>query len=282
MTDLELDVAESFERIYPVPVANEDWNGVLDRAGEQEPRIARTTWGLSALRKRPGRVTLAFAILAGAVGAALFLSAPWTSSPGFLERAQAALTPPAGSILHYEWEYETPSAAGCASPRLNEIWIDQTPPYAYRLLLTDCGGEREEVAGALDTKGILMFEPPNTLTVPDLIFDRPPDPVAALRASIREGSAHHEGTTQLGGRTVERIRIECSPDSPCARRPAYVYVDPDTFLPVQEVFPGAFGSVTGGQFDLVTRYQTHEYLPRTAANLALTDIRAQHPNAIGP
>ena len=31
-----------------------------------------------------------------------------------------------------------------------------------------------------------------------------------------------------------------------------------------------------------TRYLTFEYLPRTAANLALTDIRAQHPDAIGP
>ena len=33
---------------------------------------------------------------------------------------------------------------------------------------------------------------------------------------------------------------------------------------------------------VVTRYLTFEYLPRTAANLALTDIEAQHPNATGP
>ena len=32
----------------------------------------------------------------------------------------------------------------------------------------------------------------------------------------------------------------------------------------------------------VTRYLTFEYLPRTDANLALTNIRAQHPNATGP
>jgi hypothetical protein len=32
----------------------------------------------------------------------------------------------------------------------------------------------------------------------------------------------------------------------------------------------------------VTRYLTFEYLARTGANLALTDIEAQHPNATGP
>jgi hypothetical protein len=32
----------------------------------------------------------------------------------------------------------------------------------------------------------------------------------------------------------------------------------------------------------VTRYLTFEYLPRSAPNLALTDIHAQHPNATGP
>ncbi len=30
---------------------------------------------------------------------------------------------------------------------------------------------------------------------------------------------------------------------------------------------------------VVDRYLTFEYLPRTAANLALADIRAQHPDA---
>ena len=30
---------------------------------------------------------------------------------------------------------------------------------------------------------------------------------------------------------------------------------------------------------VVVRYLTFEYLRRTDANLALTDIRAQHPNA---
>ena len=44
----------------------------------------------------------------------------------------------------------------------------------------------------------------------------------------------------------------------------------------------AGGRVTTWQFKVVARYLTFEYLPRTAANLALTDIVAQHPNAGGP
>jgi len=36
------------------------------------------------------------------------------------------------------------------------------------------------------------------------------------------------------------------------------------------------------QLRIVERILTFEYLPRTAANLALTDIRAEHPHATGP
>jgi hypothetical protein len=34
--------------------------------------------------------------------------------------------------------------------------------------------------------------------------------------------------------------------------------------------------------NIVTRYLIYEHLPRTPANVALTDIQAQHPNAAGP
>ena len=36
------------------------------------------------------------------------------------------------------------------------------------------------------------------------------------------------------------------------------------------------------RFDVEVSYLTYEYLPRTPANVALTDIRAQHPGARGP
>jgi hypothetical protein len=95
-----------------------------------------------------------------------------------------------------------------------------------------------------------------------------------VRNAIRDGRAHDQGRTKLNGRTVERIRIDpCPPGqaSHCtdtlAAEGGYAYVDPKTYYPVE---------IRSGN---ITRFSTYEYLPRTAANLALTNIRAQHPHA---
>jgi len=104
--------------------------------------------------------------------------------------------------------------------------------------------------------------------------------VADLRRAIRAGLAHLQGSTELHGRTVERIRIDPCPakslnvyPSPCPdlvqlKGGGHAYVDPDTYYPVEIRLSGD-----------VTRFAEYEYLPRTAANLALTNIRAQHPHA---
>jgi hypothetical protein len=244
---------------------------------------------------------VALAVVAGATAAALLVSAPWSSSPGFLEKAQAALTPPAGTILHQKWELTSTSTdPACTVTRgPNEIWIDQTPPHRYRALLNDlpphplpppralaCASPTpSELGGTFDTGETLRFVPPNTLTVNPLQFVFPLDPVKELREAISEGRAHDEGETQLDGRTVERIRIDAPPGCPvpgCSREPSYAYVDPDTFAPVQVESPHGYITTAGGpvvRLHMVWRTLTFEYLPRTPANLALADIRAQHPNA---
>jgi hypothetical protein len=106
------------------------------------------------------------------------------------------------------------------------------------------------------------------------------DPVAGLRRAIRAGRAYYQGTTKLHGRTVERIRFKgCPPPTPSVPAPSvcaadlseyagYAYVDPETYYPVEIRLP-----------DGVIRFSKYEYLPRTATNLALTNIRAQHPHA---
>src|SRR5262245_38210106 len=87
---------------------------------------------LRAIRRRPGRTTLALAAIAGAAAAALFVSSPWKSSPGFLEKAQAALAQPPGTILHFKLVM-TDNSAGCKvmHPPV-EYWIDLTPPHNWR------------------------------------------------------------------------------------------------------------------------------------------------------
>jgi hypothetical protein len=275
---------------------------------------------LSAAERRPAdanrshsrrnRVLLTAAALTVAAVVTLVVSAPWASSPGFLQKAEAALTGPAGSILHYRWEMtRTSTEFGCTvSSGPNETWVDQRPPHRFHAivpvdpaLLTVPATSRRtlacadwgtaEIGGNLGGFRMLRFVPPGKVVESgDLIPVT--DPVAslrdAMRAAIAEGRAHHEGKTELDGRIVERIRLDprsgCG-DQPC-RLSTYVYVEPETLFPVQSEGPPSFAyypyaySVT--RFHVVERYLKYEYLPRTAANRALTDIRAQHPEATGP
>ena len=46
MTDVELEVADSFERVYPVPVVSADWDDVMSRSGARQ---GRRRWALVAL-----------------------------------------------------------------------------------------------------------------------------------------------------------------------------------------------------------------------------------------
>jgi hypothetical protein len=247
---------------------------------------------LRFLRRRPERATLAFAAVAAAAAAALFVSSPWQSSPGFLERAQAALTSTEPSIVHMKWEILSDAVPDC-SP--DEIWFDQLPPHRYRVLVdypryfADAQARkpvctersRTEVGSTFKTEQALEFRPPNMLVPTQMKTVLTVDPVADLREALDAGRAHDEGETRLDGRTVRRIRIDpppwCTGTPPfCPRRPAFVYVDPETFYPAASEGPGM---INGRAVHIRIRYFEFEYLPRTDENLELTDIRAQHPNA---
>jgi hypothetical protein len=254
------------------------------RAGLRRWRL----WGENRLLQ----ATAAVAIVAAAV---LFVASPWKSSPGFLERAEAALTPPAGTVLHIKWvEARSSEDASCTVTfAASEAWFDQDPPHRVRGIVTflpdpadpsPCkSGPPVEGGGTRDTKESFIFVPPNTLQPSRGGYHGPIDPVTALRDALRDGRARNEGERQLGGRTVVRIRVD-DPQAPCASflaecDPVDWYVDPETFYPVQVVDPNgvAPGDV---RFRSVLHYLTYEYLPGTAANRALADIRAQHPDAI--
>ncbi len=281
---------------------------LLAAAEREQGRVAASV-GRGRLRRdlARDRLLLISATAAVAAAVALLVTTPWSSSPGFLERAQAALTAPAGTILHYKSEGTlTSTDPACTVTRPIEIWIDVTPPHRYRALTNvgpsadSTGGDLRAVVCARGTPAelggmlgrpeeTLIFVPPDTLTSSRVGLGLPPDPVAWLRDAISAGTAHDEGKTQLNGRTVERLRIDpiaCTVDVPsCSSEPGYAYVDPVTFYPVEFSGPGGIRPVGGppvASFDVVDRFLLFEFLPRTAANVALTDIRAQHPNANGP
>ena len=276
-------------------------------AAERQRRHAAVYAGRRRVRRHLGRnrLLLASATLAIAAAASLLSTAPWNSSPSLLARAEAALRPPAGTVLHQKWVVTTTSTefACTVRHRPNESWVDQTPPHRYHVLLNGppppkalnagrralaCwNGKGPELGGLLDSGETLEFVPPNRLRIAGGRFGFPVDPVADLRQSLNAGTAHDEGKTMLNGRTVERIRID--PETRCAspgcpRQPFYWYVDPKTFYPVGMKGPGGIALADRPflRLHVVVRFLAFEYLPRTPANLALTDIRAQHPNANGP
>ena len=59
MSDLELEVADSFDRVFPVPIVVADWDDVLDRAGAEQPHRARSfrrrSQGISDSARSPKR-----------------------------------------------------------------------------------------------------------------------------------------------------------------------------------------------------------------------------------
>jgi hypothetical protein len=227
----------------------------------------------------------------------------------FLKRTQAALTPQAGEILHWkaEWSRTSPTF-GCTVTGPVELWSDRTPPFRFRWITSQfvSGVARDadfrtiacskwdtnEVGG--DASGSLEFHPPNTLLFvggTGMSMDQIDMLRAMLRDAIARGIGYDEGMTEIDGRAVRRFRLDCDPLSttptgdpwPCVG-PRYLYVDPETFLPRQFENPGGFlfgdpKTPDFEQFDTVWRYRDIEYLPRTDENLALTDIRAQHPDA---
>ena len=248
---------------------------------------------------RPRRIGAVLGVVL-VTAAALSIFTPWKQSPGFLARAEAALTPPPSTILHLTTETTyTAKKFGCTVTRgPSEYWIDQTPPYQYRatnafFLSPDPGwdvaaqrrflctrGTQAEIGG--NTDRLLVFIPPHTLRRWGPFYPAPLDTVVALRRALAAGDARRDGETQLDGRTVERIRWtrpDC-PIRPCEENPTFAYVDPQTLYPIRIDGPGVYSTrSTPRDIDVVVRFLTYEYLPRTAANLALTSIHAQHPDA---
>ena len=274
---------------------------LLAAAERQHEHAAPDTGGGRGSHRRRSWLLLAAATVGIAAAASLLSIAPWSASPSFVERAEAALRPPAGTVLHQKWIVTTTSHAfGCTvRHRPNESWLDQAPPHRYRLLLNvppppatsrlalACGNPKgPELGGTLDSRTALGFVPPNTL-LPRSRIGLPIDPVADLRQRLAAGTAHEVGRTTWQGRTVERIRLDREPG--CASRGCpwapflNWYVDPDTLQPVGMQGIGGIGEPGRSiRLRVVVHFVAYEYLPRTAENLALTDIRAQHPIATTP
>jgi hypothetical protein len=274
MTDRDAALGELLERATPPLETYElDWDDVLRRAGTHRRRIA--------LPSR--RVGVVLAILAGAVALALTVTTPWDGGPGVVERAQAALVQPPGTVLHVKWT-DTWSENTVST----EAWLDSRGRF-HGFVNDASTGQRVEIGGSRELRQSVTYDPA-TNSIGIFLAGQAyalEDPVAALRKQLAEGTAAADGEATIGGRRVKRIRLQLV-GLDCKPVVHYLFVDPKTYRPVEYrviVFgskgsgPAPNATVTSTRMKLVRRFLTYERLTATPANVRLTDIRAAHPTA---
>ena len=183
------------------------------------------------LSRRPRRRAARGVIGAAAVGAAAALAltiaggAPAPSADAAVMRhVVAALTAPPATILH---ERAMVTLGSTTQPY--ELWVQSSPPYAYRVIKWGHTGTGNGSA--------------------------PDDPAAALRSMVQSGQAHVDATTTFAGLPAYELTVSGASDRWLN---GTVYVSRVDYHPLQ--------IETNGERIV---FQSYEYLPATAANQAL-------------
>jgi hypothetical protein len=178
-----------------------------------------------------------------------------------------------------------------------DMWIAvPTGPFGNALTRTRRQAQVVEIGGALGPTHVIdaleYQRYSNTLIrytqAPTAIKSTAFDPVALIRAALKDGHARDAGNAVIAGRPVRAIDVALySLDGGGGK--AIYYVDRSTYAPVAIIYPKAtwtqFPYIANPVFaglkssGVAIRFSTYETLPSTAATRALTDIRAQHPSA---
>jgi hypothetical protein len=122
--------------------------------------------------------------------------------------------------------------AGSKSTRF-ELWAQSNPPYAYRVI--KWGGEGTGTGNAA-----------------------PDDPAATLRSMVQSGQAHIDATTTFDGVSAYKLSVSGSSER---------FINGTAYVSRADYHPLEIDTPDGGGERIV--FQTYEYLPVTAANLAL-------------
>ena len=174
MTEMATDVVRFFAREYPTPVIPEDWEDVLGRAGVTRRR------GLVPLRTMRLRLAV-IAVAACVLAAAWLASTILSSSPGLLERAQAALARTAGFCTSLTGGATNTRSTGSGGTRRT----GHSTTFVYRTSsgVADCViGETEERCWNPDLNqvDVYRFPPPE----PGFPRDEPGTATISRRASV--------------------------------------------------------------------------------------------------
>jgi hypothetical protein len=197
----------------------------------------------------------------------LVLGAGSTPSPAdaaILTSAQGALTPPPGSVFHEA----AMITVGSGQAQLYELWSDGS---SYRFIKSGYeaawnGTTMSSYDAASNTMYVGIYSPPN---------HAPVDTAAAIRSLISSGQAHVSGSAIVDGVPAYVLSLSGLPVGGGLVNGTYDVAKSDYHpLLVQTTVGGQ-----QGQPPLTVHFQAYEFLPETAANLSLLDLRAQHPGA---
>jgi hypothetical protein len=299
-SDFEVMLRRRLARQLP-PDDDLDWPDVLGRAGfEADASHSRP----SRPRRwcRPRRLTVGGVGLLGAVLAvcvSLFVLSPWrggSAKAATIQRRAAALLGYRVGLIEYRKVRETytffargKGAAVSTEVVSRESWWETAAPFRSRLLVSYDGHTLESgAAGSGCHSPRYVFDPASGVLYRSRYMGacegspRPADPAAQIRGELAAGALELAGTTTIAGRRVYRFRM---PDRYYDKRlhvsivldrtDAFLYVDARDYRTVRVVWT----STSGGYRDRLD-YLDWTYLPASATNRALSDIRAQHPKAL--
>jgi hypothetical protein len=211
-----------------------------------------------------------------------------------VERAAATIGAADDGILHIITRATVtgPDGRVLRSER-TEAWQLTTPPYDMRQV-TYSGGEAARELAVADGRDEIYDPRTDTISMLPPGLELPPGPArpplpdarrlpadpadagpARLRAEIlrllRSGEAREDGRTNIDGHQAIRIA------APAMQM--QLLVDAETYEPIEWSVPVTGIGTSPDHGVLTTRFETYERLPASEANLALLDLRAQHPEA---
>jgi hypothetical protein len=289
-----------------------DWKDVLSRAAAPQQLLVPK-------RSRPRFLAAGAAVAAAAAVAVVIAGPWEGGPSILDRAAAAILTPSPNQILYERIAFRPSGIVhmGHLPTVPIEVWVDGAPGGAFRIT-TESPPPFPGVPGKtyrpspltpVETGGHVGSSDGLSYTLSNGTLFASPffapitkgklDPAEYVKESLTSGRATVDGTTIIRGRRVVRIRILGRPEFK-TETTALFFVDAHTYRPVRIELNASLpfssrvgypltcftygmaygcGPMPGAHAMWVYDFTDYRYLPRTAANLKLTRIRAMHPKA---